>query len=96
MAFRGNSGAVGADNPFVGSTAGKGPGIVLNSRTGTGAVRVAPRVKRNQAAVEVLDPSGGIIQIRMTANELRVLAATLMKVAVHLEANAHEEEITQP
>jgi hypothetical protein len=81
----------------VGSTAGKGPGIVLNSRTGTGAVRVAPRVHKNQAAVEVLDPAGGIIQIRMTPNELRLLAATLMKVAVHLEAHsAAEEEITQP
>ena len=78
------------------STAGKGPGIVINSRTGTGAVRVAPRAKKAQAAVEVLDPSGSIIQIRMTPSELRLLAATLMKVAVHLEANQSEEEITQP
>ncbi|MFT3841645.1 MAG: hypothetical protein QM723_31945 [Myxococcaceae bacterium] len=78
------------------STAGKGPGIVINSRTGTGAVRVAPRVKKNQAALEVLDPSGGIIQIRMTSSELRLLAGTLMKVAVHLEANEAEEEVTQP
>jgi len=80
----------------VASTAGKGPGIVINSRTGTGAVRVAPRAKKAQAAVEVLDPSGSIIQIRMTPSELRLLAATLMKVAVHLEANQSEEEITQP
>jgi len=57
---------------------------------------VAPRTKKNQAAVEVLDPSGNIIQIRMTSSELRLLAGTLMKVAVHLEANSTEEEVTQP
>ena len=45
--------------------------------------------------MEVLDPTGGIIQIRMTPEELRLLAAALMKVAVHLESSTEQEEITQ-
>ena len=69
--------------------------MVLKSRTGTGAVRLAPRLKRGQAALEVLDPTGGIIQIRLTPDELRLLAAALMKVAVHLESNSGQEEVTQ-
>ncbi len=76
--------------------AGKGPGIVLQSRTGTGAIRVAPRESKNQAAVEVLDASGGITQIKLTSEELRVLSAQLMKVAVHLEALNLSDEVTQP
>ena len=70
--------------------------MVLSSRTGTGAVRVAPRVSRNQAALELLDSAGEIIQIRLSADELRVLAATLLKVAAHLQANNLAEEATQP
>lgn len=77
-------------------SAGKGPGIVIQSRTGSGAIRVAPRESKAQAAVEVLDASGGITQIKLTAEELRVLAAQLMKVAVHLEALSLSDEVTQP
>ena len=78
------------------SSAGKGPGLVLQSRTGSGAVRVAPREKRNQAVLEVLDSSGGITQIRLSSDELRTLAAQLMKVAAHLQALNQSEEVTQP
>jgi hypothetical protein len=70
--------------------------MTLQSRTGTGQVRVAPRMKRNQAALEVVDASGGITQLRLTAEELRVLAANLMKVVALLNAANHSEEITQP
>ncbi|MBS1148970.1 MAG: hypothetical protein H6Q89_668 [Myxococcaceae bacterium] len=76
-------------------SAGKGPGIVLQSRTGSGAVRVAPRDKRNQAVLEVLDVSGGITQIRLSPDELRTLAAQLVKVASHLQALNQSEEVTQ-
>ena len=43
-------------------------------------MRVAARAQRNQAALEVLDAVGGITQIRLSADELRVLAAQFMKV----------------
>ena len=76
-------------------SAGKGPGIVIQSRTGSGAVRCAPREKKNQAVLEVLDSSGGITQIRLSPDELRVLAQQLMKVAAHLQAVNIEEEVTQ-
>lgn len=66
------------------------------SQTGSGAVRVAPRGKRNQAVIELLDSSGGITQIRLSTDELRVLAAQLMKVASHLQAMNLSEEVTQP
>ena len=78
------------------SSAGKDAGIVLQSRTGSGTVRVAPRDKRNQAVIELLDASGGITQIRLTADELRVLAARMMKVASHLQALNLSDEVTQP
>ena len=77
-------------------SAGKGPGIVIQSRTGSGAVRCAPRDKRNQAVLEVLDASGGITQIRLSSDELRLLASQLMKVAAHLQALNLEDEVTQP
>ena len=57
---------------------------------------MAPRDKRNQAVLEVLDSSGGITQIRLSSDELRVLAAQLMKVAAHLQALNLEDEVTQP
>jgi len=76
-------------------SAGKGPGIVIQSRTGSGAVRVAPREKRNEAVVELLDASGGITQIRLSGDELRLLAAQLMKVAAHLQAMNLADEVTQ-
>ena len=69
---------------------------MLQSRTGSGAVRVAPRDKKNQAVLELLDSSGGITQIRLSSDELRVLAAQLMKVASHLQAMSLSEEVTQP
>ena len=78
------------------STEGKGPGLVLQSRTGSGTVRLAPRERRNQAVLELLDNAGGITQIRMSPDELRTLAAQLMKVAGHLQALNLSEEVTQP
>ena len=86
----------GATTGLVSTTAGKGPGLTLRSRTGTGAVRVAARSQRNQAALEVLDAGGGITQIRLSADELRLLAAQLMKVAAALQAAPAAEEVTQP
>ena len=77
-------------------SAGKGPGIVIQSATGSGALRVAPRESRNQAVLEVLDAAGSITQIRLTSEELRVLSAQLMKVAAHLQALNLSEEVTQP
>jgi hypothetical protein len=78
------------------ATAGKGPGIVIQSRTGSGAVRLAPREAKNQAVLELLDNAGGITQIRMSPDELRRLAAQMNKVAGHLEAVNNSEEVTQP
>ncbi|MBI3183490.1 MAG: hypothetical protein HYZ28_15235 [Myxococcales bacterium] len=76
-------------------TAGKGPGIVLHAHNGSGAVRVCPRHRRNLAVLEVLDLVGGITHIRLSPDELRVLAAAFMKVAAALQATAASEEITQ-
>jgi hypothetical protein len=70
--------------------------VVLRSKTGTGTVRVAPRLTRNQAVVEQLDAAGGITQIRLTPDELRRYAAALMKVAAALEHCHQDEESTQP
>ena len=58
-------------------------------------MRLAPRERHNLAVLELLDSAGGITQIRMSPDELRVLAAQLMKVAGHLEAMNHAEEVTQ-
>ena len=68
---------------------------MLQSRTGSGVVRVAPRDKRNEAVVELLDPSGGITQIRLSSDELRTLAQQLLKVAAHLQALYLPDEVTQ-
>jgi hypothetical protein len=46
--------------------------------------------------LELLDSSGGITQIRLSSDELRVLAAQLNKVAAHLQALYLSEEVTQP
>lgn len=69
---------------------------MLQSRTGSGTVRLAPRERRNQAVLELLDCAGGITQIRMSPDELRYLAMQMMKVAGHLQAMNLSEEVTQP
>lgn len=69
---------------------------MIASRNGSGMVRLAPREARNQAVLEVLDAAGGITQIRLSPDELRVLAAQMNKVAGHLQALFNSEEVTQP
>ena len=69
---------------------------MIQSRTGSGTVRLAPRESRNQAVLELLDSAGGITQIRMSPDELRLLAAQMNKVAGHLQALHLSEEVTQP
>ena len=68
---------------------------MIQSRTGSGTVRLAPRESRNQAVLELLDNVGGITQIRMSPQELRMLAAQMNKVASHLQALILDEEVTQ-
>ena len=94
----GNIGHSERDNLLVvsKSTEGKGPGVVIHSRTGSGTVRLAPRERRNQAVLELLDSAGGITQIRLSADELKFLAAQMNKVASHLQALNLSEEVTQP
>jgi hypothetical protein len=70
--------------------------VVLKSTTGTGTVRIAPRLQRNQAVVEQIDSAGGITQIRMTTIELRRYAAALMKIAAAIENTHTDEDSTQP
>ena len=64
------------------------------SSTGTGTVRVAPRIGRNQAVIEQLDAAGGITQIRMTPDELRRYAVVLMRIAALLEEELQSDEAT--
>jgi hypothetical protein len=59
--------------------------VVITSAGGA-ILRVAPRLARNRAVVEVLDPAGGITQVRVGPEDLRRFAAGLMKVAAALEA----------
>jgi hypothetical protein len=59
-------------------------------------VRLAARERHNQAALEVLDAAGGIIQIHLAGDELRLLAAQLMKIAAQLQASNLSEEVTRP
>ena len=78
------------------SPEGYAPAVVIQSRTGSGAVRLAARERRNQAVLELLDSAGGITQVRLSPDELRFLAAQMMKVAGHLQALNLSEEVTQP
>jgi hypothetical protein len=95
MCSRQLNGAI-RENYFVSqSTAGKGPGITFHTDSGTGAVRVTPRRRQRRAVLELLDASGGITQVRLSPEELRVLASALIKVAVALNAESIGEEITQ-
>ena len=64
---------------------------------GTGATfRLAPRIQRNQAVFELLDPAGQITQVRLSPDDMRRVAAALMKVAAVLETSNASEETTQP
>lgn len=58
--------------------------------------RLAPRVQRNQAVVEVLDTAGAITQVRLSPDDMRRVAAAMMKVAAALETSNASEETTQP
>lgn len=70
--------------------------MILHSSTKTGSVRIAPRLSRNQAVLEVLDCAGEITQLRLSPDDMRRLAAALMKVAAALESSHQSEEATQP
>ena len=58
--------------------------------------RIAARLQRNKAVVEVLDASGNITQVQLSPDDMRRLAAGLMKVAAVLETTNASDETTQP
>lgn len=69
--------------------------VVVVSTTGA-TFRLAPRVLRNQAVLEVMDGAGEITHVRISPDDMRRLAAALLKVAAALEASNASEETTQP
>ena len=58
-------------------------------------LRIAPRVLRNQAVLEVLDEAGALTQVRLSPVDLRRIAAAMMKVAGLLETASASDETTQ-
>lgn len=58
--------------------------------------RLAPRLQRNQAVLEVLDAAGEITQVRVSPGDMRRIAAALMKIASVLETSNASDETTQP
>jgi hypothetical protein len=76
-------------------TAGKGLVLTLRSKTGTGAVRVAPRPNKSEVALEVLDAAGGITQIRLTLAEAEALAEHLAKLSAPTKSRRPTDEVTQ-
>ncbi|MBL8953550.1 MAG: hypothetical protein JNK82_22430 [Myxococcaceae bacterium] len=69
--------------------------VVISSATGA-TLRIAPRLARRQAVVEVMDTAGEITQVRVSPDDLRRIAAAFMKVAAALETANASEETTRP
>lgn len=69
--------------------------VVVGSGTGA-TFRIAPRINRQQAVLEVLDSAGNITQVRLGPDDMRRLAAALMKVSVAVENTDASDETTQP
>jgi len=69
--------------------------VVIASATGA-TLRIAPRVHRRQAVLEVMDAAGEITQVRVSPDDLRRIAAAFMKVASALETANASDETTQP
>ncbi len=69
--------------------------VVIASATGA-TFRLAPRVHRRHAVLEVMDAAGEITQVRVSPDDLRRLAAALMKTAAAIETANASEETTQP
>ena len=76
-------------------TSGKGLSLTLRSSTGTGAVRIAARQGKSQIAFEVLDAAGDITQLRLTTDEVKVLADHLLKLVSALKRRTRTDEVTQ-
>lgn len=69
--------------------------VVISGANGV-TFRVAPRLARNRAVLEVLDEAGDITQVRVSPDDMRRLAAALMKIAAVVEASTPSEETTRP
>jgi hypothetical protein len=69
--------------------------LVIGSSTGA-TFRIAPRLNRHQAVLEVMDAAGAITQVRLSPEDMRRLAAALMKLSVAVEAADASDETTQP
>ena len=69
--------------------------LVISSGSGA-TFRIAPRHHQNKAVLEVLDVAGEITQVRLSPDDMRRLAAGLLKVAALLESTHASADDTQP
>jgi hypothetical protein len=69
--------------------------VVIAAQSGA-TFRIAPRLQKNVAVFELLDAAGDITQVRVSPDDMRRIAAALMKIAAVLETTNASDETTQP